>query len=337
MPHAGWYYRLSQFFRENFGEKIYKIPLDAGFSCPNRDGTISTGGCIYCYNPGFSPASMVREAEGKRHSIAQQVLLLQWKAEKGKKERKNRITSFPDNFLPRKKYLAYFQAYTNTYGDVGSLQERYEEALSLPGIVGLSIATRPDCLSSEVLNLLESYSRDYHIWLEIGLQSSHNRTLERINRGHTFEQFVKAVMSIQKRGIYTCVHIINGLPGEKKEDMLETIRRLNSLPLQGIKFHQLQIMERTPLAQLYRRGEIEVLTEEEYLGLICDQLEILRGDIVVHRLLSEVTDRALLIAPRWHDSRSNFSRRVEDELKSRGTFQGYFYSTGRSIGPCEKL
>lgn len=318
MPFAGWYYRLSQFFRENFGEKIYKIPLDAGFSCPNRDGTISAGGCIYCYNPGFSPASAARETEEKRYSIAEQVLRFQRKAEKMGKE---------DDFLPRKKYLAYFQAYTNTYGDVGSLRERYEEALSLPGIVGLSIATRPDCLSSGVLNLLESYSRDYHIWLEIGLQSSHNRTLERINRGHTFEQFVEAVMSIQKRGLYTCAHIINGLPGEKKKDMLETIRRLNTLPLQGIKFHQLQIMERTPLAQIHRRGELEVLTEEEYLGLICDQLEILRGDIVVHRLMSEVTDRALLIAPSWQESRSNFSRRVEDELKSRGTFQGYFPST----------
>lgn len=318
MPFAGWYYRLSQFFRENFGEKIYKIPLDAGFSCPNRDGTISTGGCIYCYNPGFSPASAARETEGKRHSIAQQVLRFQRRAEKMGKE---------DNFPPRKKYLAYFQAYTNTYGDVGSLRERYEEALSLPGIVGLSIATRPDCLSSGVLDLLESYSRESHIWLEIGLQSSHNRTLELINRGHTFEQFVKAVMSIQKRGIYTCAHIINGLPGEKEQDMLETVHRLNTLPLQGIKFHQLQIMERTPLAQLHRRGELEVLTEDEYLRLICNQLEILREDIVVHRLMSEVTDGALLIAPKWQESRSNFSRRVEDELKARGTFQGYFPST----------
>ncbi len=323
MPVPGWYYRLSSFFRENFGEKIYKIPLDAGFSCPNRDGTLSTGGCIFCYNPSFSPASLERETKGEIKSLSEQIRSFQWRSEGGKKRLREQFSFPPDNFIPRRKYLAYFQSYTNTYGDVKTLRRKYEEALFLPGIIGLSIGTRPDCLSSEILNLLESFSRDYHVWLEIGLQSSHNRTLERINRGHTFEQFAAAVKATEGRGIYTCAHIINGLPGENRAEMLETIQRMNVLPVQGIKFHQLQVLQGTPLAQLYFRGEIGVLTEEDYLGIVSDQLEILRGDIVVHRLLNEVTNRELLLAPQWQDSRTGFSRHVEDELKSRGTFQGY--------------
>jgi radical SAM protein (TIGR01212 family) len=336
MPPAGWYYRLSSFFREKFGEKIYKIPLDAGFSCPNRDGTISTGGCIFCYNPSFSPTSVARETMEKAEPLSEQILRFQWRAEKGRKELKKQVSLFPDSFLPRKKYLAYFQAYTNTYGEVGALKKIYEEALSFRGIIGLSIATRPDCLNSEILDLLESYTNDYHVWLEIGLQSSHNRTLERINRGHTFEQFAEAVKSIHGRGIYTCAHIINGLPGETGEDMLTTARRLSALPVQGIKFHQLQIMDKTPLAQLYRRGEVEVLTEGDYLSIICDQLELLRQDITVHRLLSEVTDPALLLAPEWQDSRAVFSRRVEEELESRGTFQGYYNEKSQNILPVSR-
>ena len=324
MTAPGWYYRLSRFFRENFGEKVYKIPLDAGLSCPNRDGTISTGGCIFCYNPSFSPGSLDREIKGEIQSLRRQIIHFQQRGEGWEKGITAQSSSSPRSFLPRRKYLAYFQSYTNTYGDIGTLRKIYEEALSLPGIVGLSIGTRPDCLIPEVLNLLESFARDYHVWLEIGLQSAHNGTLERINRGHTFEQFVEAVNAVRGRGIYTCAHIINGLPGESKIEMMETIRRLNALPIQGIKFHQLQVLKETPLEQLYRRGEIGVLTEEEYLEIVCDQLESLRGDIVVHRLLSEVTDRELLLAPLWQDSRSAFSRHVEDELKSRGTFQGYF-------------
>lgn len=324
MTAPGWYYRLSRFFRENFGEKIYKIPLDAGFSCPNRDGTISTGGCIFCYNPGFSPASLDRELKGKIKSLRRQIIHFQQRSEGGKKGIEEQSSS--RSFLPRRKYLAYFQSYTNTYGDIGTLRELYEEALSLPGIVGLSIGTRPDCVNPEVLDLLASLARDYHIWLEIGLQSAHNRTLERINRGHTFEQFVGAVNAACGRGIFICAHLINGLPGESREEMVETIRRLNALPIQGIKFHQLQVLKETPLEQLYRRGGIDLLTEEEYLEIVCDQLEHLRSDIVVHRLLNEVTDRKLLLAPLWNDSRSAFSRHVEDKLKARGTFQGYFWT-----------
>ncbi|MGI6328757.1 MAG: hypothetical protein ACOX1I_07375 [Dethiobacteria bacterium] len=281
MPSPGWYYRLSRFFKETFGEKVYKIPLDAGFSCPNRDGTISTGGCIFCYNPSFSPAALAGEREGRLPSVREQIRSFQLRAEKkGNKfearqkaheefqkhegykahemqaaktaesscpARYDKVTPWegscpvsrstessrkaaqrdPEttgnscsrrqsgapaapadakNFQPRRKYLAYFQAYSNTYAPLPHLQKLYEEALSAPGIVGLSIATRPDCLGPGVLELLQSYAQKYHIWLELGLQSSSDRTLRLINRGHTYRDFEQAVLEEPGPGNLISVH-----------------------------------------------------------------------------------------------------------------------------------
>jgi uncharacterized protein len=207
------------------------------------------------------------------------------------------------------------------------LKKLYEEALQVPGVIGLSIGTRPDCLNHDVLELLSGYARDYHVWLELGLQSTHDRSLQFINRGHYYQDFEDAVLQSQNKGIFLCVHIINGLPGETREDMLETVRNLNSLPLDGIKFHQLQVFRETALSQLYRQGKIDLLSMDEYLKIICDQLEILRQDIVVHRLLSEATTTEMLLAPDWQVSRAVFSQLVERELKSRGSWQGKYFKT----------
>jgi len=325
LPPLGWYYRLSTFFKEKFGEKVYKIPLDAGFTCPNRDGTISTGGCIYCCNAGFSPGALAAAGRGKSPSVSAQIRSYQLKL-----ERKRRDLLGGDEereFVPRYKYLAYFQASSNTYGSLSLLKELYEEVLRIPGVIGLSVATRPDCLSEGVLDLLASYAQDYHIWLELGLQSAHDRTLEAINRGHTYAQFAEAVLNSQNRGIYLCAHIINGLPGEGYREMLETIHSINSLPLNGIKFHQLQVFKGTPLSRLYEKGTISLLTMAEYLEILCDQLELLRPDIVVHRLLSEAASSDLLVAPEWTFSRAAFSQLVERKLRSRRSYQGKRYLT----------
>ena len=304
---------MSQFFRDKFGEKVFKIPVDAGFTCPNRDGTIATKGCIFCYNPSFSPAIL-------NASIREQLLRFQINAERRKREpcdEQENIAIAIAEFKPQRKYLAYFQAYSNTYAPPATLRKLYTEALETPGIIGLSIATRPDCLNEEVLELLATYAQDFHIWLELGLQTSHDHTLALINRGHTYAQFEQAVLSSSNRGIYLCAHIINGLPGESRQDMLTTVRRLNQLPLHGIKFHQLQVLHKTALATLYHQGKVEVMSLNYYLDVLCNQLEILRPDIVVHRLLSEVTDNKLLIAPHWQVSRASFAQMVEKKLRLR--------------------
>jgi radical SAM protein (TIGR01212 family) len=330
LPPFGWYYRLSSFFKEKFNEKVYKIPLDAGLSCPNRDGTISTGGCLFCYNPSFSPGALLREKTGAELSLREQIRRFQFKKEKPGGESLPEL--IPEDFVPRRKYLAYFQSYSNTYAPVARLKELYEEALNTPGIVGLSIATRPDCLAPGVLELLSGYARRFHLWLELGLQSAHDQTLELINRGHSYRQFAEAVLESSSRGIYLCAHIINGLPGEGRKEMLETVHRINSLPLHGIKFHQLQIFRGTPLEALYQEEKIEVLSLQEYLQVLCSQLEVLRPDIVVHRLLAESTYDAFLLAPRWPLSRAAFSRLVEEELKKRNSYQGHRCSVSKPTG-----
>ena len=320
MPQIGWYYRLSQYFRETFGEKVFKIPLDAGMTCPNRDGTLSTQGCIFCFNPGFSPEVLSREIKKSLSPIKEQINGFQLRS-----ERTGKVKGGSDpvtTFTPRRKYLAYFQSYSNTYAPLSCLKTLYEEALSAPGVIGLSVATRPDCLQPKVLDLLADYARNYHVWLELGLQTVHDSTLQRINRGHTYVSFENAVLESHRRELLICVHIINGLPGEGRREMLETARTLSSLPVRGIKFHQLQVMEGTILAEQYRSGGVELLLLEDYLEIVCDQLELLREDIVIHRLLSEVTRDELLLAPRWSISRADFAQKVEKMLKSRSSYQG---------------
>lgn len=296
----GWYYRLSSFFRQRFGTPVYKIPVNAGFSCPNRDAASGKTGCCYCYNPAFTPQSGTNP-----ETVAGQI-------ERGKKKKR------------AGPYLAYFQAYTNTYGPLSLLKTLYEEALQDPEIAGLSIATRPDCISGAVLDLLQGYAREgRHIWIEYGLQSAHNATLERINRGHTYGCFREAVEMTRGRGIFTCAHVILGLPGENSGMILETMRRLNECRVDGVKFHHLQVIRGTPLAEQYFAGEVPVFrSASAYIPLLCDCLEILLPAITVHRLAARVADDSMLIAPHWPESATQLASAVENELRRRGTWQG---------------
>ena len=300
----GWYFRLSRFFKDKFGEPVYKIPIDAGFSCPNRDGTVGTGGCSYCYNPSFSPFSGAKPV-----SVTEQI-------QKGKKKNRQAL------------YLAYFQAYTNTYAPVEQLKDLYDEALSDSEVIGLSIATRPDAVSEEILNLLEVYGQRCHLWVEYGLQSAHDETLKRINRGHDTASFIRAIEMTRSRDIYTCAHIILGLPGENREMMLQTIEFLNRCKVDGVKFHHLQVIKNTALADGYSEGGFEVYKKAgDYIPILCDCLERLSSGIVIHRLASQATSGELLIAPHWTEGAGQIASMVEAELKSRGTHQGSLCQT----------
>ncbi len=309
----GWYYRLSNFFRNKFGEPLYKIPIDAGFSCPNRDGSVGTSGCTYCYNPSFAPFA---------------------KDDQNKPSRPSSVTGQIQRGLKRKqgaKHLAYFQSYTNTYAPLEQLKKLYDEALGHPLVNGLSIATRPDCINKNILDLLELYASEYHLWLEYGLQSSHDKTLALINRGHNSACFEQAIKLTRGRGIYICAHIILGLPGESSAMMLETIDYLNRLGIDGIKFHHLQVIKNTPLARQYPEGSICVFEkEEDYIPILCDCLERLAPHIVIHRLASQSTSKDLLIAPHWSKGAGQIAQDVEKELLRRGTYQGYNLTSSAS-------
>lgn len=298
----GWFYRLSQFFREKFGFKVIKIPVDAGLSCPNRDGTLSTRGCTFCYNPSFNP-------------LFGSVLSLQEQINK----------ALPGILKKKAKGLAYFQTYCNTYGDLEVLQKLYLEALSLPGIIGLSISTRPDCLEDDILDFLEQLAEKYHIWLEIGLQTAHNKTLQRINRCHTVEQFSAAVARCRHRGFFICAHLIIGLPGETEKNMEETINFVNSMELDGIKLHHLQVIKGTAMEEEYYKGLVKTYSQEEYLQLLCHLMELTSPRLVLHRLVGEVREKNLLVAPRWSWSKGTFYQMLEKELINRGTYQGARY------------
>ena len=298
----GWHYRLSEFFSQHFPFRIRKIPVHAGLDCPNRDGVLSDKGCSFCYNPSFSPfLARPGSIRGQIQAAAERL---------SPKARENT------------RFLAYFQSYTNTYGKPALLQKMYQEALSLKEVVGLSISTRPDCISNEVLDLLQEYAEQKHIWLEYGLQSSHDKTLERINRGHTAAQFTEAVERTKSRGIFICAHIILGLPGEGMNEMEETIQFLNRSGIDGVKIHHLQIIKNTELAQEFYNAHIRTFSYQEYLEILVQVLELLSPNLVIHRLMSEVTDPKLLIAPHWEQGKAQLHQEVERMLKNRSSYQG---------------
>lgn len=294
------YYSLNQHLREIFGERVKKIPLDAGLTCPNRDGTKGWGGCIYC------------DSKGSGTGLASLMSI------------KEQIEFFLEKFKQKgyRKFIAYFQSYTNTYGDPEKLRALYEVTFDYPEIVGLAVGTRPDCLSEDVLKILEDIKRKgYYLWVELGLQSIHNETLKRINRGHTFEDFLSAFQTLKERGFSVCVHIIFGLPGEDRTLMFKTIEILSRLKPHGIKFHALYILENTPLAELFKKGEVKPLELEEYSSLVGESLSILPPDTVIHRLTSD-PPREGLVAPLWLLDKGRVIKAIESYLLDRGLYQG---------------
>lgn len=294
------YNQFSAYLKNKFGAKVYKITLDAGFSCPNRDGTISTGGCIFCDDGGsFS------QAHSNLLSIEEQVNI-------GAKTLHDRFKA--------EKFMSYFQAYTNTYKPVNELEKIYKSALNHPDVVGLSIGTRPDCVEDDKLNLISDIAQDYYTWVEYGLQSIHNKTLKKINRGHDFDCFLKAYERTKEKGIKVCTHVIFGL-WETRDEILETAQKLAELKVDGVKIHMLCALKDTKLAKLYENKEIDFMSEEEYVNLVCDFLEILPQTTTIHRLAGNGLKKNL-IAPRWLGAKLDCLNKIDRELLKRNSYQG---------------
>ena len=301
------YYSLDAYCKQRFHQKVYKIALDGGLTCPNRDGTLDTRGCIFCSSRGsgdFAVKSM--------NSVAQQL-----KAGRAMFGKKKTGTLF----------IAYFQAYTNTYGKIEYLAQIYEEALRQPYIVGISIATRPDCLPPEILDLLSSLKEKYpekEIWVELGLQTIHSSTSVYIRRGYPLCVFEQAVEELSKRSIPIVVHVILGLPGETHEMMLETVSYLNRFPIFGIKLQLLHVLKDTDLAADYLKGEFQTLEKEEYMDLLIRCLKKLSPEIVIHRLTGD-GPKELLIAPLWSLYKRDFFNALHNHLRKSGEYQGQEY------------
>lgn len=296
-----YYYDYGTWIRHRFPFRVQKISIDAGFTCPNRDGRLSTGGCIYCDNRTFNPAYCQR-----KDSITQQL-------EAGKQ--------FFARKYPEMKYLAYFQAYTNTYASISHLRELYEEALSVKNIVGIVIGTRPDCISDELLDYLEDLNRRTFLIVEYGVESANEDTLRRINRGHSFAQSRLAIEKTHQRGILTGAHIILGLPGEDAQENLRQAPLISSLPIDILKIHQMQIIRDTRLADEFEREPFHIYSVNEYIELIANYIQRLRKDLVLERFVSQ-SPKELLITPQWGLKNHEFTDLLNNYLKNHQIHQG---------------
>ncbi len=296
------YHTLDYFYKHKFGIKIFKVSLNAGFSCPNLDGTVGYGGCIYCSNSGSGDF-----AGNKNDDLITQF---------------NKIKDMLHKKWPKAKYIGYFQAHTNTYAPVKILKEKYESILNLPNVVGLSIATRPDAISDECLDYLIKLSKKTFLTIELGLQTIHKKTTLLINRCHNLQTFEDMVNKLRKHNINVVVHIINGLPFETKDMMLGTIKYLNSLDIQGVKIHMLHILKNTKLAELYNKEPFPILTKEQYIDIVCDQLEYLRPEIVINRITGDPVKEDL-IEPTWLIKKFCVLNDIDKELTKRNSYQGY--------------
>lgn len=295
------YYKFGSYLEEKFGTKVYKITLDAEFSCPNRDGTISNKGCIFCDESGSFSC-----AHSSKLTIKEQV--------------QTAINNLPKRFHA-KKFIAYFQAYSNTYAPIQKLKQVYDDAFSDDRVVGISIGTRPDCIDEEKVKLISAYKNPI---VEFGLQTIHDKTLKLINRGHNYQCFLDAYSLCKKYGIEVCAHVILGLPNETYEDMIETARELARLKIDGVKFHVLTVLKNAPLYKMYIEKPFKLLSEDEYCNILCDFLEILPPNTSIQRtagtgLVSE------LVAPLWVKNKFETQNKIERFLSERNTYQGAKY------------
>ncbi len=293
------YRDLRSFLQQRFGCRVHKITLDAGFTCPNHDGTKAVGGCIFCH-------------QGSGHST-QGALSIREQLERGKAYLRKRQRA--------EKFLAYFQRYTSTYASVETLKALYDEALAVEDIVGLVVGTRPDCVPDPILDLLEGYTRETYVSIEYGLQSIHDRTLTLVNRAHGAAESLDAVKRTAGRGIHTCVHVMLGLPGETREEMLATARALATLPIDGIKIHLTYVLKHTVLGQMYLRGAYRPMEMQAYVETVCDILELLPPEMVIHRLTGD-PPRDLLLAPQWALGKWKVLNAIQAELTCRESYQG---------------
>lgn len=300
------YRTYSDYLSSIFPTRVQKISINAGFTCPNRDGRVGVGGCTYCNNQTFNPEYCKSDK-----SVSQQI-------EEG-------INFFRKKY-ENQLYLAYFQAYTNTYGSLSELKAKYEEALSHEGVVGLVIGTRPDCVDDELLDYLSFLARDYYIMVEFGVESTNDETLEFINRGHDFEAVRRAVQAASGRGLHTCAHLILGLPKEDREMILSHADRISELPLDVVKLHQLQLIKGTVMARQFEENPewFHLYRLDEYIGLLVDFIERLNPEFVIERFVSQ-SPKELLIAPDWGVKNYEFTSKLEKELERRDARQGRFF------------
>lgn len=299
------YHTWSRHLKDEFGFKIFKVALDAGFDCPNRDGTVAFGGCTFC-----SVAGSGDFAGDRAKPIEVQF---------------NEIRDRMHQKWKEGKYIAYFQAYTNTHAPLPVLKEKFEAALAQPGVVGLSIGTRPDCLPDDVVDYLAELNERTYLWVELGLQTVHEKTAKLVNRAHDYATYVEGVDKLRKHGIRVCTHIINGLPLEDREMMMETARQVAKLDVQGIKIHLLHLLKGTPMVKQYEKGLLEFLERDEYINLVVDQLEILPPGMIVHRITGD-GPLDLMIGPMWSASKWDVLNGIDKELERRDSYQGKYYS-----------
>ena len=295
------YHTLDYYYKNKYNSKIFKVSLNGGFSCPNIDGTVGFGGCIYCSKTGSGEfAGNPKENIEKQFNEVKEMMLKKW---------------------PNAKYIGYFQARTNTYAPVKKLKEMHDVVLKQDNVVGLNIATRPDAITDECLDYLEELNKKTDLTIELGLQTIKEETTKLINRCHTLKCFEDMVNELRKRNIDVVVHIINGLPYETKEDMLNTVKYLNNLDIQGIKIHMLSICKETPLEYMYEKEKFHVLTKEEYIDIVIDQLELLRPEIVIHRITGDPKLEDL-IEPKWLVKKFCVLNDIDKEMAKRNTYQG---------------
>ena len=303
-----WNYHL----RSMFGEKVFKVPLDAGFSCPNRDGKIAIGGCTFCSARGSGDF-----AGSRRDDLVTQF---------------NEVKERMHQKWPDARYLGYFQAYTNTYAPVEELREMYEVILEQEGNVGLAIATRPDCLEDDVVEYLAELNERTYLWVELGLQTVHDKTGELINRAHDYKCYVEGVEKLRKHNIRVCTHIIYGLPQETDEMMLETAREVSKLDIQGLKIHLLHLMKKTPMVKQYEQGLLQFLEKDQYVDLVVRTLEMMPPELIIHRVTGDAPAN-LLIGPMWSLKKWDVLNSIDRELRERNTWQGRLWDPAIKLEP----
>ncbi|MFC4652955.1 TIGR01212 family radical SAM protein [Lactococcus nasutitermitis] len=297
------YITWNDYLRNTFGEKIFKVPIDAGFDCPNRDGTVAHGGCTFCTVSGSGDMIVAPEAP----------IPVQFEKE---------VAAFHQKWPGVKKYIVYFQNFTNTHAPVEVLRERFEQAVTMPDVVGISIGTRPDCLPEDVVNYLAELNERFEVWIDLGLQTTFDTTSDLINRAHDYATYVDAVKRLRLHGINVCTHLINGLPGETPEMMLENVRRMVlDSDIQGVKLHLLHLMRNTALQRDYHAGKLQLMSRKLYVDTICNQLELIPKEIVIHRLTGDAP-RESLIGPMWSLKKWEVLNAIDKEMELRGSWQG---------------
>ena len=298
------YHTWNYYLRSNFGEKVFKVSINAGFSCPNIDGTVAYGGCTYCSKQGSGDfAGNPNDNLIKQFEDIKEMMHKKWH---------------------NAKYIGYFQAFTNTHAPVSVLKEKYETILNLDDVIGLSISTRPDCLPDDVLEYLSELNKKTNLWVELGLQTIHDETSKIINRGHDYNTFLEGVEKLKKHNIKTVVHIINGLPGEDYNMMMETAKAVADLGVHGIKIHLLHVLKETPMENMLKKGMFNLMEKDAYINLVCDQLEIIPPEMVVHRLTGD-GKRDEIVGPMWSLKKWEVLNAIDDTMRERDSYQGIKY------------